>query len=374
MIVAHSDSQQYDKPDDLPPVELQDFLENISQPASSATEPPSDWIEVNGKPQHKASLIRVAFQSKYGCKPTDRVKHVITGFTREPKIPNLNSLEVTGVDSFWLGNLYAALINCEGELGVGVFQTFALNQAKSRVSRVNKAELSLRSANISVIGEMLNLVPLSSETTLMETKWIWTGEYIDFQPRSKHRKKKSKPVSKTTTTHVHTTRNSLLVRVPGYLAHPIHADVADTSSLDVTHAHHINGTDLTWCIQPSTLPPLVDGLWEEAKSKKWLTDVPALGASKNKMFLYKLADGMLRSFVNDVDGTNLSQGSRTLIATNTSAVAADAKINSRIACLTCGVLIKEKNHRSHVGAHILRAVCGVVEKNLVNQVRIMKSK
>ena len=138
--------------------------------------PPSDWIEVNGKPQHKASLIRVAFQSKYGCKPTDRVKHVITGFTREPKIPNLNSLEVTGVDSFWLGDLYAALINCEGELGVGVFQTFALNQAKSRVSRVNKAELSLPSANISVIGEMLNLVPLSSETTLMETKWIWTGE------------------------------------------------------------------------------------------------------------------------------------------------------------------------------------------------------
>jgi hypothetical protein len=163
-----ADSQQYnlaDEPDDLPPIGLQDLIEDISQPTGNTTEPANDWIKVNGKPQHKASLIRVVFQSKYGHKPTDRVKRVITGFTREPKVPNLNSLEVTGVDGFWLGDLYAALVNCEGEIGVGVFQTFVLTQAKSRVSRVNKAELSLPSATISVIGEMLSLVPLSDETT-----------------------------------------------------------------------------------------------------------------------------------------------------------------------------------------------------------------
>lgn len=279
----------------------------------------TDWLDLDGKSFHKASLIRCLFTSDLAQKCRERIFR-IRGYTRDHMAQASATGDNTiGVHLFVLGDLYTGLIKVGSSVSLAVMKVTALEQKGKKVSSVASAEIGLPTADIFVTGQVLHLqtrAVMKTETDgdndfnsmLLPTLSInadspaedthqtsgpstteppclyWTGEYVKF----KGLKSKADPTEGALEKTEKISRNSLIARMPGKLVCTIRGLLGNTLDLLPVEGKKLyaRGLSTTWLFDTGTLLDLSETLWSSVKDAKLFSQIPNLGPSYSGQFPY----------------------------------------------------------------------------------------
>ncbi|KAJ6560871.1 hypothetical protein DFH09DRAFT_1482499 [Mycena vulgaris] len=315
--------------DDAPTVFLEDFLPDESEcqePQDSDLESGAgtrhasdDWLEYpleNGstKRLHKASVLSTLFNSDYRRLATTRLLRVRC-YTADGHKPALNHTEISGEHSFSVGDLAVALIRSHNTVAAAVVRVTVLEK--------NKVALVLATGQPLILHDILVVGGDSGPVH----KWIWAGDYAKFEP-----------LNGATATVESGTRKALTVKIPGALLHPLDAEVESIDELFPAERESMCAKQFThmWAVSNSDLMAVVSRNCFGFTLNSYFPEAPAL-----------------------------------ILRNATQTLAQKQHDNSqKIACFKCHVLIKPDECRAHVGAHILRAMHCVQEKDLYEQVAL----
>ncbi|THH06902.1 hypothetical protein EW146_g9475, partial [Bondarzewia mesenterica] len=342
----------------IPPLRIDAEAIDAYQQAPLA--PNSDWILDGAKHHHKTTAIHIVFSSESLQKSTDRLRRV-RSYTKCIKAPyDLDSQEITGPDSFHLGDIVGTLVrSADGLISLAILQVSALEQKGKRVSWV--------SAMVPTLSLRNSLAPegLADEgAASSEVNWLWNGDFVDFQPISARASSASKaaarqPINEATTI----LRKSLIVSIPSHFTQVICPTILPIDQLpqlcplrtaDPSFSH-------TWSLPQSTMVILTGLLDQQITSKETLNLLPCIGLSGK--FPYT---GTGTTALNPAPHAFVGSGA-TQIASGSSQRHGHLE---NAECYQCGKAVPSGvQRRAHVGEHILRAMRSQAEGNLREPVR-----
>lgn len=195
------------------------------------------------KSMHKASAICILLSPKTGVKSTDRL-HRVRHYTRT-LIPDSNSDEITGPNSFLPGDLIAGLVFVSKDLALAIIQVTSLERDKRQVSRLTIGDLSQKDSKITLTGQVLQLQKAGM-------KWLWTGSYEQMPLTGIVKEKAS--------------CKSLVLKFDGNLIQVISPSILDTClSLHALTSGAVSKLTKTWSFDHSELEFMYDSLIDHAR-------------------------------------------------------------------------------------------------------------
>ncbi|GJE88456.1 hypothetical protein PsYK624_045390 [Phanerochaete sordida] len=217
-----------------------------------------------------------------------------------------------------------------------------------RVKQVTLQELGRREDKVFVSGQVLVLAREANATAGEgHYFWLWTGEYVQFSHASG---KPSKAEDGT--------RSAYVVRTPGHLVTPV-AELMRPSALLAPGSRATLdqlGMPLTYAASDVCLDLLLRQIYSSAQvtAASLLSALPKHGTAKG--FPYLGNQGDVRFAMSGIkDAIAQKQGDE----------------NEKMSCHQCGTLVKRKELRGHVGTHILRALVGQMEPDLLEQIDLI---
>ncbi|KAJ7079589.1 hypothetical protein B0H15DRAFT_787927 [Mycena belliarum] len=345
--------------DDAPTVFLEDFIpedsEMIPSESSQSIGTPkvlsNDWLEYpledgSSKRLHKATVLSTLFNSDYKRLATTRLLRVRC-YTDAGHKPALNHTEVSGEFSFNVGDLAVALLRSHNTVAAAVVRVTVLEKNKVRVSQVDVEDLGSPSSQVSVTAQPLILRDtwvVGRQGMPSARKWVWMGDYGKFEP-----------LNGAASTVEAGTRKALTVKIPGALLHPLDAEVENIDVLDMADIETMRAKNFsqTWAVSHSDFDAVVSAMYERLDVLPLLQLLPKHG--KSDSFPYKNSRDNSAAFVLEHATQSLAQKMH--------------DDSQKISCFQCHLLIKPDDARAHVGEHILRAMRGVREPLLYEQVR-----
>ena len=169
-------------------VDLEDFLPSSpSQPAQPP--PPTLFIGgPDGKQYYKGSIVasylRGGHRAKKVVEQTLRARGVTLESLREAQNPNVTDI-LTGDDSVVVGGL-AASIACLGQrVCLVVIHIIGFMHKKSRIDRVAVEMLEQKSGDLTVTGQVLEILPLRCGDDANNSSWAWSLNYLTSSGKTK---------------------------------------------------------------------------------------------------------------------------------------------------------------------------------------------
>jgi hypothetical protein len=236
-----------------------------------------DWLELHeeGRPVrrvHKASVIRILLSPKAGVNSTDRLRRV-HGYTRALLPTDSNSDEVTGPDTFSLGNLIATLVLVEDQMSLAVVQVTGIDRNKERLSSIPAGDFSNTSSKIQLSGQILDMRKAGS-------KWTWTGDYAYIPPKQSALNKSS--------------QKSLVFKFAATLVQIINPEIIDNrvSIHSLCNTKTRRELTKTWAFEETELSFLHETLWENTQGQRAVGTAVTQLAKCSKSFPYRQESGM----------------------------------------------------------------------------------
>ncbi|KAJ7657436.1 hypothetical protein DFH06DRAFT_1090907 [Mycena polygramma] len=359
--IEEEDTRPFLPEDDAPTVFLEDFLPD--EPTPSQDPPASgsplveaapiynDWLDYplgNGatKRLHKASIIATLFNSDYKRLATTRLLRVRC-YSKDGHRPSLNHVEISGEHSFSVGDPAVALIRTHNTVAAAVVRVTVLLKNNVRVGQVDVEDIGSADSQVSAMAQVLIMsdVYIPGRDGVESTrKWVWTGDYTKFEP-----------LNGTVSAVEAGTRKALTIKVPGALLHPLDPEVEGIDVLPFLKKEEMRSKNhlTTSSVSDSDFSAIVSVMYENLDVQTLIQLLPKHGVCNDLPYLrYNGA----AAFV--------------LNAATQSLVQARKDNLEKIACFQCHAYIKPDDARSHVGGHILLAICGVQEPLLAEQVAL----
>ncbi|KAG1737818.1 uncharacterized protein EDB91DRAFT_1082919 [Suillus paluster] len=331
-----------DHPIDVPAITLQDL---IPEPNEQENEQ-HDWLLFEGKKVHKASVIRCLFSSDKAKKSRECLLRV-HGYTRKfsPK-SSLNCDDLTG-DHFLVGDLAAIIIRCDQVVSLAIMQVASIEQDLQRVTAIKEESLRLSTTSTFVSGQILEMCPAAMHNDAgdplpddVQQYLLWTGSYCRFSPWRGGKTPKGK-----------TSRNTLVIRIPGHMVHPLNLRIEPIEYIPAPQWPPLQQHE-TWAVSQVALAEAVDALWEVTEMNQASGSIPKCSLASDG-FPYKQSDGNIVFVAQtaSVPLQNTTQKSNTIA-------------DDCVVCAVCEKRVKHKALRSHMGGHILCVQLGAQDNNV----------
>ncbi|KAK7006523.1 hypothetical protein R3P38DRAFT_3213818 [Favolaschia claudopus] len=355
----NTDSEPFLPEDDAPVVFLEDFLPDTPSPApaaasnSPASDPgfskSTDWLDFpleNGstKRLHKASILSTLFNSDFKRLATTRLLRVRC-YTTDGHKPALNHIEISGEHSFNVGDPAVALIRSHNTVAAAVVRVTVLEKNKARVGQVDIEELGCPDSAITATVQPLVMrdIYVAGGGGIESTrKWVWNGDFVQFDPLNGSASKVESG-----------TRKSLTAKLPGSLLHPLDPEVESINVFSHIEHNTMRGKNFTqtWAVSTTDLGAVVSAMYEGLDATSLLQILPKHGKSELFPYLH-------------------SNGSAALVLHNATQILSQQQrdASQRVLCFQCRIEIKGDDARAHVGAHIIRAIHGIKESLLHEEV------
>ncbi|KAJ7240291.1 hypothetical protein C8J57DRAFT_1478255 [Mycena rebaudengoi] len=298
----------------------------------------SKVLEVEGKKYLKSSLVATlsSNRSKKATMRTLRVRGVALEDLRSRKCEEFDITDLDDEDLLKSGDLVATLVHSGKKICLAIFlvKGIRIGADKSIRTAASLLDLGNPESKATVLGqlmEMRNPLP-DTENADPATFWEWSGQYLSLDVTARDDRE---------------TRRMFVAEIPGVLIHPVGPSVSKASG---------SQGQATWSIPSQQLSEILDEAWQslEPEGKEIATNVEQLITVLNP---------------NSIPYRN-ALGTPSLIVQNVPEHLTRQKLRAtdKISCLICGVVKKLNEMRHHVAKHILMALRGIPEEELLNAV------
>ncbi|KAI0054409.1 hypothetical protein BV25DRAFT_1949134 [Artomyces pyxidatus] len=333
------------------------YSSELDVPALSLPSAPgvdvTDYILVGNKWIHKQSACRLLMNKNSTHKSVERLDRV-RGFTKVNTMHRLNTSEVVGPNVFMVGDPILTILRTDKTVSLALLRTTAIIVDGLTRSSVQCATLVSEKSKVKISGQVMRLLlaptadncdelldaepatHLSDSDRRGAWSWIWSGGYVKVDSNMRG--------------STETTEKPLVVNVPGHLTEFVNPRIVSVSHrIDAKHCQELNSHGTTWELDDSLLTIACQSIWEKVISSKTPMSAITVTSSKSLGFPYTsdLNPGML--FV---------RCRCRLLADNGKAATQP--------CHFCGRV--PENWRAHIGMHILRAIRGVSETGLKEEI------
>jgi hypothetical protein len=263
------------------------------------------YVEFEGRPLHKATVIRVLLNSDCTKKQSkDRLQRVRTYTSASVNSSNLgdDNCAAAPCDTFKAGDCFATLIRSDRDISLAIMRCTHIYRCGKLIREpVPWADVPQPKARITLQGQVLSFVELhrglritrpgstedgdavegaddeEGEVSAQEETWIWDHETVRLRP--------VKPSARA--------QDVLSLTVLGFTTLPFNPPSALVSRADDTAAPHPDATDthLTWALSHGELSGLLAQLWGSLKAPGTVSKLARCGASAR--FPYLSIQGML---------------------------------------------------------------------------------
>ncbi|KAJ7926528.1 hypothetical protein B0H13DRAFT_1599480, partial [Mycena leptocephala] len=274
-------------------------------------------IDVEGRVCHKKAVLRTLFDMTHDTHSShDRLQR--------------------------LGNLFTTFICYSGtHLGLAVakctlIKRGPLGSKSTSVSAVPRSELHLPASPYTIAGQVFDLIPVFPEAGPLQ--WAWNGKFVSLSLIKK------KAAGKEEISRL----QNLQFSVPSSLIDPLHEKAEETLASDLGVSCE---REKTWAFSDTHLLESWYKLWNRLMGDRDLHDkFPKFTGISNGTFPYQVAP-VPWYYSSPIAGTAIE-------ATN---------IN-RHTCRVCQKPVKITDRQTHVGHHVLNALCGVSDFLILRQV------
>jgi hypothetical protein len=296
------DEGEDDEDDDNLSTDMNQTGEGSAANSSRKGRNDAHYIELEGRPLHKATVIRVLLNSKKQSK--DRLQRVrtYTSTSADGTNPGVNHRAAAVRDAFKAGDCFATLIRSDHDISLAIMRcTHVYRCGKLVRESVPRADVPQPEARITLQGQVLSFVelheglritrPLSAgdgdvggdgddgdgEVSAREETWIWDHETVWLRP--------VKPSARA--------QDVLALTVLGFTALPLDPSSGLISRADDTTAPDPDAEDthLTWAFSRGELSSLLARLWSSLKAPGTVSKLARCGASAR--FPYLSLQGVL---------------------------------------------------------------------------------
>lgn len=337
-------------------VELEDFLP--SSPGE-AIQPPSSSLFIggpDGKQYYKgsvvASYLRGGHRAKKVVERTLRARGITLESLREAQNPNETDI-LSGDDSIIVGDLAATLVHLGQRVCLVVIHIIGFVHKKTRIDRVSMEMLEEKSGDLTVSGEVLEILPLRCDDDAENSSWAWSLNYLTSSGKNK-----------TQTSKLTVKKSSFAF--PAWLIIPLCPTLYDSSLV-----HDQPSQPYTWAFKGDLLRESLSQLWqllEEQYPGNMDEALKILPSPSIEELPYQSGDGM--------HSTDISKSSYSyptflehehffidcLVSTPQAGI---LQRDTKVTCLLCHKQYILGNMRVHIGQHILRHMCGEVKGKAV---------
>ena len=259
-------------------VNLEDFLP--SSPGQAAQPPqPTLFIDgPDGKQYYKgsvvASYLRGGHRAKKVVERTLRARGVTLESLREARNPNVTDI-LSGDDSVIVGDLAASLVRLGQRVCLVVIHIIGFVHKKSRIDRVSIEMLDQRNGDLTVTGEVLEILPLRCGDDPNNSSWAWSLNYLTSSGKTK------RSTSKLTV-------KQSSFSFPAWLIIPLCPTLCDSSLV-----HDQPPQPFTWAFEEDLLDESLSQLWgllEEQYPENIHGALEVLTSSSISELPYRLGD------------------------------------------------------------------------------------
>ncbi len=255
--------------------DTEDLEEDLPQPEHLAGFKISPWIEYKGKRIHKATLCRLIITPNHMRLSHERVLRV-RGYMSDWKLrnsDNAGSPDITDPNSFFVGDLVAALVRCDDEICLALLKTIAIEQHGRLVEGVPLQHMTASGSGIKLTGQILCMEDTGSAVSAVDSgdkassgsiadasAWIWTGAFARFAQPPPSGRQPSMPALTAKSA-----RKTVAVKLPSHLCEVINPDIINARIRYPTSSAVARGTlntsGITWELSQGTMSLLVSQLW-----------------------------------------------------------------------------------------------------------------
>ena len=228
-------------------IELEDFLP--SSPGEATQSPPSSLFigGPDGKHYYKgsvvASYLRGGHRAKKVVERTLRARGVTLESLREARNPNETDA-LSGDNSIIIGDLAATLVRLGERVCLAVIHIVGFMHKKNRTDRVSMEMLEQRNGDLTVSGEVLEILPLRCNDDADNSSWAWSLNYLTSSGKTK-----------TKTSKLTVKQSSF--SFPAWLIIPLCSTLCNSSLV-----HDQPSQPYTWAFEDDLLSESLSRLWQ----------------------------------------------------------------------------------------------------------------
>ncbi|KAG2129459.1 hypothetical protein DEU56DRAFT_915172 [Suillus clintonianus] len=258
---------------------------------------PQDYVWCKKKWVHKQSICRLIITPNFTPKSQVQLLRV-RGFTSVNK--KVNDAEVGNVlcgSYFITGDLFITLMRTPNKImTLALVRATVISENGVPRARINSATLTSPRSNVKVTGEVLIILPSTSNHPMTDSslQWIWNGSYL----------KHVSPVPGTD----RTTLKVFTVSIAGHLLKTINPTIIDAFE-HLTHdqAAEVNSKGTTWALSEDALHLAILLLWKEIMDSNTPVNVLPVLSFESAHFPYCAHNGSVALVCNA--GTELLMAS-----------------------------------------------------------------
>ncbi|KAK7033869.1 hypothetical protein R3P38DRAFT_3186107 [Favolaschia claudopus] len=327
----------------------------------------SVWIKLGegGKVVHKKSALRTFMDPTLDVdngKSHDRLLRVryfsIGGDKWDRSAPKIHA----GIDAaaahhlLKLHGLFAALVAFDSSrVSLAVLQCTGIKimstSPPTYLDSAPTSEIALPATQYEITGQILSLVPFLDPT--QSVSWAWTTDFVSFE---------SYKAKQTSTTDGAARMRHLTIQFNGRLVLPLSpAKLQQATMREILHlpsTSQDNGDDeseKTWVFPNQQLEWMVKTLSERAQDDEVRLKIPLHGSVREGRYPYEY-------HLQVTDGSETGQ----LITHCIPSIQAPHPSDGKRPCRVCEKGVAGPDRQNHMGKHILLALRGIQEENIVS--------
>ncbi|KAF8055441.1 hypothetical protein FPV67DRAFT_1435919 [Lyophyllum atratum] len=293
----------------------------------------------NGKTFYKSSLVALLC-SERGKKVTMRTLRArgVALEDLQKRVESLDQIDLDGVDLIKSGDIASVLVRSASSVSLAAIEVTGFKQGADKTVHfsVDIDSLDHAAADVTVLGQILELKPHS----MTLGSWQWTGNYLKIE---------SNPGDK------YLTRRHLVLELPGPLVFPLAPSIIPLPS-SISSPSPLK---VTWGIDNKQLSETFATAWDalEPSTEDAVHNVAQLPIINNQQSIpYRDAQGNISFTLHDLPEHLRPNPKLTRL--------------SKVECFFCTRYDGDRQivlhkMREHVGKHILCAMRGVKEKDIV---------
>lgn len=244
------------EPDTL--VELEDVLPEVgNDDIDGVRRDDRFWINIEGKPVHKASAVR-CFLNRLdgGRKSTDRTSRVqgvlkVRTYSRAPSAPRIDDDSIIG-PQLLLGDFVATFVRIKNAACLAVVRVSEI-RTEAKISVPSIPLTALSSPEVILRGQVLTLeAGKSTKTTAPSDTWIWLGVYESFNSSS------TSPLPSRAAS-----KKSTILELRACITQPIKSRLVQTDEDPSSNAETVRFLRV---FDSDSLNALSDLMWDQVKS------------------------------------------------------------------------------------------------------------
>ncbi|KAI1781848.1 hypothetical protein LXA43DRAFT_958147 [Ganoderma leucocontextum] len=269
-------------------VDLDEFLPSTtddSDPDPGYTN--DDFLVIDGKSYWIGSIVTAWCSDNRAKKVSVRPLRT-AGVTLEDLrgADRWNTPELDGEDLVKSGDIVGSLVRAGGDVGLAVLEVTGFEQGRRKgLPAVNLADLEDPSSRITAVTQILNLASPPPRSSNATRNWYWNQAYLSFgdSPRGQ------------------VTKKNLVLRLPGFLVHPLPPTLAPpplmppgpASDLDASETRVVSKAQMTWWLKNTDLEETMAYAWESLRpdTADILGNVELLPKLTNVSLPYRNEDG-----------------------------------------------------------------------------------